>query len=105
MVQICKTQAFQKQNPANFELHEGVHDAIEVKHISNYILWFTFTFMEVYQIKLVIFIPDRHRGVVYHQKGVASADDQGKKNNKKKTHHFTEAQIHTIKMCWYHSLF
>ncbi|XP_035998396.1 protein unc-13 homolog D isoform X2 [Fundulus heteroclitus] len=29
LVQICKTQAFQKQNPAHFELHEEVHDAIQ----------------------------------------------------------------------------
>ncbi|XP_007561008.1 protein unc-13 homolog D isoform X2 [Poecilia formosa] len=28
LVQICKTQAFQKLNPANFELHNEVHDAI-----------------------------------------------------------------------------
>nr|XP_020481010.1 protein unc-13 homolog D isoform X1 [Monopterus albus] len=29
LVQICKTQAFQKLNPAQFELHEGVNDAIQ----------------------------------------------------------------------------
>ncbi|MEQ2272570.1 hypothetical protein XENORESO_000765 [Xenotaenia resolanae] len=29
LVQICKTQAFQKLNPAHFELHEGVFDAIQ----------------------------------------------------------------------------
>ncbi|XP_072229595.1 protein unc-13 homolog D [Leuresthes tenuis] len=29
LVQICKTQAFQKLNPANFELHDEVIDAIQ----------------------------------------------------------------------------
>ncbi|XP_041830237.1 protein unc-13 homolog D [Melanotaenia boesemani] len=29
LVQICKTQAFQKLNPAHFELHDGVIDAIQ----------------------------------------------------------------------------
>ncbi|XP_010777777.1 protein unc-13 homolog D-like, partial [Notothenia coriiceps] len=28
LVQICKTQAFQKLNPAEFELHDEVSDAI-----------------------------------------------------------------------------
>lgn len=30
LVQICKTQAFQKLNPAQFDLHDEVSDAIQV---------------------------------------------------------------------------
>ena len=30
LVQICKTQAFQKMNPAEFELQERVSDAVQV---------------------------------------------------------------------------
>ncbi|KAL6094641.1 unc13d [Pungitius sinensis] len=29
LVQICKTKAFQKLNPAKFELHDEIHDAIQ----------------------------------------------------------------------------
>lgn len=32
LVQICKTQAFQKLNPAQFELHDEVSDAIQVSN-------------------------------------------------------------------------
>lgn len=32
LVQICKTQAFQKLNPAHFELHDEVSDAIQVSN-------------------------------------------------------------------------
>lgn len=32
LVQICKTQAFQKLNPAQFDLHDEVTDAMQVSH-------------------------------------------------------------------------
>ena len=32
LVQICKTQAFQKLNPAQVELHDEVNDAIQVSY-------------------------------------------------------------------------
>lgn len=32
LVQICKTKAFQKLNPAQFELHDEVIDAIQVRN-------------------------------------------------------------------------
>lgn len=32
LVQICKTRAFQKLNPAQFELHDEVKDAIQVSN-------------------------------------------------------------------------
>lgn len=32
LVQICKTQAFQKLNPAQFDLHDEVSDAMQVSH-------------------------------------------------------------------------
>lgn len=38
LVQICKTKAFQKLNPAQFELHEEVCDAIQVSDPVNVII-------------------------------------------------------------------
>lgn len=32
LVQICKTQAFQKLNPAQFDLHDAVNEAIQVSN-------------------------------------------------------------------------
>ncbi len=74
LVQICKTQAFQKLNPAQFELHDEVSDAIQVSDLPNEIIT-----NSMYIIRLmtciITFLSDRYTGVVYHQKGVASAND------------------------------
>lgn len=35
LVQICKTQAFQKLNPAQFDLHDAVNEAIQVSNGSD----------------------------------------------------------------------
>lgn len=78
LVQICKTQAFQKLNPAEFELHEEIIDAVQVSHHVSRL--FTSTSMPFHTCSTahnMTFISDRNRGMVCHQEGFASAHDQG----------------------------
>uniref|UniRef100_A0A3Q0SLE9 Unc-13 homolog D n=1 Tax=Amphilophus citrinellus TaxID=61819 RepID=A0A3Q0SLE9_AMPCI len=73
LVQICKTQAFQKLNPAQFDLHDEVSDAIQVsRHTRDSLQNECLVHHISVSICNMTFLSERHRGVVHHQKGSAS---------------------------------
>lgn len=74
LVQICKTQAFQKLNPAHFDLHDEVNEAIQVRNLANDCGRRSVHIMSFITYHTT-FTSDRYAGVVYHQKGFASAHD------------------------------
>lgn len=74
LVQICKTRAFQKLNPAQFDLHYEVNEAIQVSNHTNEYVLMSKCIMSLVTYHMT-FISDRYAGVVYHQKGFASAND------------------------------
>lgn len=74
LVQICKTQAFQKLNPAHFDLHDEVTEAIQVRDLCNDYGLRSMLIMSCITYHMT-FSSDRDAGVVYHQKGFASAND------------------------------
>lgn len=72
LVQICKTQAFQKLNPAQFNLHDAVNEAIQVS--SGEDKWG----YDISEGSSWLLTPDRYTGVVFYPKGFTSANDKGK---------------------------
>lgn len=74
LVQICKTQAFQKLNPAHFELHDEVSDAIQVSHHTHEMITDNICHKSLIA-HIMTLISDRDAGVVHHQKGFTSAND------------------------------
>lgn len=61
LAQICKTKAFQKMNPAEFDLRDEVKEAVLVSNITTWLhMWWSL--MKYCRI----FMPDRNRGVVFH---------------------------------------
>lgn len=74
LVQICKTQAFQKLNPAQFDLHDEVCDAIQVRGHTQYYHQ-CFHHEEYLILCTVTIVTDRNSRVVHHQERFTSADD------------------------------